>query len=62
MTVRRSCFSMVLSWAWGRPWKAKARENILDVASRAGVSVLWRNNNSNSKGVALRVSYENYQD
>lgn len=42
--------------------KAKARENILDVAQRAGVSVLWRDNNSDSKGVALRVSYEDYQD
>ncbi len=42
--------------------KAKARENILDVAQRAGVSVLWRDNNSDSKGVALRVSYEDYKN
>lgn len=42
--------------------KAKARENILDVVQRAGVNVLWRDNNSDSKGVALRVPYEDYQD
>ncbi|MDG4475033.1 phosphoethanolamine transferase [Thiovibrio frasassiensis] len=42
--------------------KAAARENILDVVQRAGVNVLWRDNNSDSKGVALRVPYEDYQD
>lgn len=42
--------------------KAKARENILDIVQRAGVNVLWRDNNSDSKGVALRVPYEDYQD
>ncbi|MBI5558441.1 MAG: phosphoethanolamine--lipid A transferase [Deltaproteobacteria bacterium] len=41
--------------------KAKARENILDIAQRAGVNVLWRDNNSDSKGVAVRVPYEDYR-
>jgi lipid A ethanolaminephosphotransferase len=36
-------------------------ENLLDVLSHAGVEVLWRDNNSNSKGVADRVTYEHYK-
>lgn len=36
-------------------------ENVLDVLSHAGVEVIWRDNNSNSKGVADRVQYENYR-
>ena len=36
-------------------------ENVLDVLSHAGVKVLWRDNNSNSKGVADRVKYEHYK-
>lgn len=40
--------------------KAKATENILDVLKHAGVNVNWLDNNSDSKGVALRVPYENY--
>jgi len=42
--------------------KAAARENVLDIARRAGVAVLWRDNNSDSKGVALRVPYEDYKN
>jgi len=42
--------------------KGKSTQNVLDVLSRAGVQVLWRDNNSDSKGVALRVKYEDYQD
>ncbi len=41
--------------------KAKAADNALDILSRAGVSVLWRDNNSSSKGVADRVTYESFQ-
>lgn len=41
--------------------KAKHTENVLDVLKRAGVNILWRDNNSDSKGVADRVSYEDYQ-
>jgi len=37
-------------------------ENVLDVLKHTGdISVLWRDNNSNSKGVALRVDYQDYQ-
>lgn len=36
-------------------------ENALDVLSRNGVKVLWRDNNSDSKGVALRVQYEDFK-
>ncbi|MBV5321048.1 MAG: DUF1705 domain-containing protein, partial [Sulfuricurvum sp.] len=41
--------------------KAKHTENILDVLKRSGVNILWRDNNSDSKGVADRVTYEDYQ-
>ena len=36
-------------------------ENVLDVLQRVGVDVLWRDNNSDSKGVALRVPYESFK-
>jgi lipid A ethanolaminephosphotransferase len=36
-------------------------ENALDVLYRAGVSVLWRDNNSSSKGVADRVHFEDFR-
>lgn len=42
------------------PKKANAADNALDVLKRAGVSVLWRDNNSSSKHVADRVEYEVY--
>jgi lipid A ethanolaminephosphotransferase len=38
--------------------RALAQENLLDVLQRAGVGVLWRDNNSDSYGVASRVPYE----
>ncbi|MEW6720956.1 MAG: phosphoethanolamine--lipid A transferase [Thermodesulfobacteriota bacterium] len=41
--------------------KAHETENLLDVLTHAGVHVLWRDNNSSSKGVADRVLYENFQ-
>lgn len=41
--------------------EAGESENLLDVLKRVGVSVLWRDNNSDSKGVALRVDYEDYK-
>lgn len=41
--------------------KAGGEENLLDVLQRAGVNVLWLDNNSDSKGVALRVPYQNYK-
>ena len=41
--------------------KAGASENLLDVLQHAGVHVLWRDNNSDSKGVAARVAYEDFK-
>ncbi|MBU2712316.1 phosphoethanolamine transferase [Zooshikella harenae] len=41
---------------------ANYTENVLDVLVRAGVNVLWRDNNSNSKGVALRVPYQDFRN
>jgi len=40
---------------------ANRTENILDVLQRAGVSVLWRDNNTGSKGVADRVRFEDFR-
>lgn len=37
------------------------QENVIDVLARNGIDVLWRDNNSDSKGVALRVKYQNFQ-
>lgn len=42
--------------------EAKHTENALDILRRAGVNVLWRDNNSSSKGVADRVQYQDYKD
>lgn len=42
--------------------KAKSTHNVLDILSNAGVNILWRDNNSSSKGVADRVYYEDYMD
>ena len=36
-------------------------ENVLDVLHRVGVTVLWRDNNSGSKGVADRVLFEDFR-
>lgn len=42
--------------------KVDSTENVLDVLKRTGkVDILWRDNNSDSKNVALRVPYENYK-
>ena len=42
--------------------KGLSTENILDILSHTNyVNILWRDNNSDSKGVALRVDYENYK-
>lgn len=40
---------------------AAATDNALDVISRAGVNILWRDNNSSSQGVANRVPYEDFR-
>lgn len=42
--------------------KSKETENVLDVLRHTGlIDILWRDNNSDSKGVALRVAYEDYR-
>ncbi len=41
--------------------KAFYTQNILDILKRVGVKVLWRDNNSDSKGVAVRVDYEDFK-
>jgi lipid A ethanolaminephosphotransferase len=38
---------------------AKQNENLLDVLAHAGISVLWKDNNSGCKGVCQRVATEN---
>jgi lipid A ethanolaminephosphotransferase len=39
----------------------KHKENALDVLNHAGVSVLWRDNNSDSKGVADGVTFQDFR-
>jgi len=41
--------------------KAKNTENVLDVLKKAGVNVLWIDNNSSSKGVADRIPHIDYR-
>jgi len=42
--------------------KGVSTENVLDVLKHTGkVAMLWRDNNSDSKGVALRIPYENFK-
>jgi lipid A ethanolaminephosphotransferase len=36
-------------------------ENVLDVLQRSGVNVVWLDNNSDSKGVANRIDYQDYK-
>lgn len=36
-------------------------DNLLDVIQRTGTHILWRENNSDSKSVAVRVPYEDYR-
>jgi len=40
--------------------KAKHTDSVIDIINRAGVNILWRDNNSDSKGVAKRI--KNYED
>jgi len=41
--------------------EAAETQNVLDVLGHAGVRVLWRDNNSDSKGVADRVQFEDFR-
>ena len=40
--------------------KAKAMDTVIDVLNHAGINLLWKDNNSDSKGVATRI--KNYID
>lgn len=40
---------------------ATYNENVLDTLNKQGVNVIWRDNNSSSKGVADRVVFEDYK-
>lgn len=40
---------------------AAYHENVLDTLHKQGVNVVWRDNNSSSKGVADRVTFEDYK-
>ena len=44
-----------------RKREATRTENLLDVLVHAGVHVLWRDNNTGSKGVAERVEHEDFR-
>lgn len=41
--------------------KAKSQEGLLDVINHAGISVLWRDNNSSCKGTCNRIAFEDMQ-
>lgn len=41
--------------------KALEQENVLDILKRNDIEVLWRDNNSDSKGVATRIQYEDFK-
>ena len=41
--------------------KAKSTQNLIHVLQHAGVNVLWRDNNSDSKGVAVGVPYQDFK-
>jgi len=40
---------------------ALEQENVLDVLAKHGIEILWRDNNSDSKGVATRMAYEDFK-
>ena len=42
--------------------KGKSTENVLDILQRAGVNVLWLDNNSSSKGVADRIENHSFKE
>ncbi|WP_131667530.1 phosphoethanolamine transferase [Psychrobacter pygoscelis] len=41
--------------------EANYQENVLDTLSQQGIHVIWRDNNSSSKGVADRVVYQEFK-
>lgn len=55
------CMFSVLGRAEYDKDKALHTENALEVLSENQVEILWRDNNSDSKGVAVRLKYENFK-
>ena len=43
------------------PDEADYNENVLDTLHKQGINVVWRDNNSSSKGVADRVTFEDFK-
>ncbi|PSM52124.1 phosphoethanolamine transferase [Campylobacter blaseri] len=57
------CMFSILNKSEYSDKKAKSTENVIDILKHTEhVKVLWKDNNSDSKGVALRTEYENYKD
>lgn len=55
------CMFSALTHAGFDKERARHQENVLDVLRRFGVEILWRDNNSDSKGVAERVAFEDFR-
>lgn len=60
-SVSLPCMFSVLGRKDYEKEKALHMENALDVLSDHGVEILWRDNNSDSKGVATRMQYEDFK-
>jgi lipid A ethanolaminephosphotransferase len=60
-SVSVPCMFSVLGRKDYKKEKALHMENALDVLAKNGVEVLWRDNNSDSKGVATRLKYEDFK-
>ncbi len=56
------CMFSILPRAEYSDKKGAATENLLDVLNHAGIAILWRENNSKTKSVASRVTYQDYRD
>ena len=56
------CMFSMLDQAHYSERQARNTDNVLDIIQRAGVNVVWLDNNSSSKGVAARVPHFNYRD
>jgi lipid A ethanolaminephosphotransferase len=60
-SVSLPCMFSALSRTEYNKEAALNQENALDVLSENGVEILWRDNNSDSKGVAKRMQYEDFR-
>jgi lipid A ethanolaminephosphotransferase len=60
-SVSVPCMFSALGRAGYHKEKALNQQNALDVLADHGVEILWRDNNSDSKGVATRLTYEDFK-